>query len=154
MIDRAAAVERSLDALAPLLAQLVADRCVSGESAMHIVVMDPAATANSTRFEDAILRERSFGDVASWQADYRWYAREKARVAWRERASLRDLIETRAERLRPGDIRVEGGVCAGDWVVAASGAQAWYDHAIATATIALVDAALRQARHMASERGQ
>jgi hypothetical protein len=35
----------------------------------------------------------------------------------------------------------------GRLIVAASGTQAWYDHAIATAAIALIDAALRQAQH-------
>ena len=141
-----AAVEQALDALAPMLARLLADRSISGESAMHLVVMDPTADPRTTRFEDAILVERSFGDAESWQADYPWYAREKTRLAWRERMSLRTLYAQHADRLQPDDIRVEGAVCDGRWVVGASGAQAWYDHAIATIAIALFDAATEQAR--------
>jgi hypothetical protein len=146
----AAAAERSLDALAPMLATLLADRSVSGERAMHVVVMDPAANPRAASFDDAILGERSFGEPASWEADYAWYARAKARVAWREQASLRELLARHPERLRVDDIRVEGAVCEGAWIVAASGAQPWYDHAIATCTIALIGAALRHARETAA----
>jgi hypothetical protein len=139
-------VHDAFDALAPMLAKLLADRRVSGESAMHVVVMDPAADPRTATFEGAILAERSFGDTARWKADYPWYARAKTRLAWRERMSLRTLFAEHAERLQADDIRVEGAVCEGPWVVGASGAQAWYDHAIATTTIALIEAGIAQAR--------
>jgi hypothetical protein len=139
-------VAHALDALAPMLAQLLADRDVSGEAAMHIVVMDPAADPRTTRFEDAILVERSFGEPARWEADYGGYARAKTRLAWRERMTLRTLFAQHADRLRSDDIRVEGAVREGEWTVGASGAQAWYDHAIATAAIALIEAGIAQAR--------
>jgi len=142
-----AAVTRGFDALAPLLGPLLADRSISGESATHVVVMDPAADPRATSFDDAILAERSFGDPARWEADYAWYARAKARLAWREQMTLRTLFAEHADRLRDGDIRVEGAVRGGQWIVAASGAQAWYDHAIATIAIALFDAAGEHARH-------
>lgn len=129
-----------------MLLHLLADRSISGESAMHLVVMDPAADPRTTPFEDAILVERSFGHVANWQADYAWYARAKTRLAWREQMTLRTLYAQHPDRLRPDDIRVEGAVRAGRWIVGASGAQAWYDHAIATIAIALLDAAIEQAR--------
>ena len=145
-----AAVERTLDALAPMLAALLADRSISGERAMHVVVMKPAANPRTVSFDDAILCERSFGEPASWEADYAWYARAKAQVAWREQASLRELLARHPERLHDDDIRVEGAVCGDGWVVAASGAQPWYDHAIATCTIALIGAALRHARETAA----
>ena len=112
---------------------------------MHVVVMDPHADPRTDRFETAILVERSFGDPARWNADYAWYARAKAQVSYREQASLRTLLRDHPERLRDDDIRVEGAVCDGGWTVAASGAQAWYDHAIATAAIALLGAAQAQA---------
>ena len=143
--EPAATAEGALDALAPMLATLLTDR-----SAMHVVVMDPAANPHTASSDDAILCERSFGKPASWAADYASYARAKARVAWREQASLRDLLAHRPERLRDDVIRVEGAVCADGWVVAAGGAQPWYDHAIATCTIALIDAALRHARETAA----
>ena len=138
------AVERSLDSLAPMLDCLLADPAVSGEHAMHLVVMDPDADP-AMPFDDAILVERSFGDAAAWQGDYAWYARAKTRLAWRERMSLRTLFAEHPERLRGDDIRVEGAVRSGRWIVGASGAQAWYDHAIATSAIALFDAAAEQA---------
>jgi hypothetical protein len=136
----------ALDTLAPMLATLLADREKSGESAMHVVVMDPAADPRTTSFEDAILCERSYGEPARWEADYAWYARAKTRLAFRERMSLRTLYAMHAERLHADDIRVEGAVCAGRWVVGASGAQAWYDHAVATCAIALIEAGVEQAR--------
>lgn len=142
-----AVVEHALDTLAPMLATLLADHDVSGEAAMHVVVMDPAADPQATSFEDAILCERSYGEPARWEADYAWYARAKARLAWREQMSLRTLFAAHPERLRSDDIRVEGAVREGRFVVGASGAQAWYDHAIATCAIALIEAGLTQARH-------
>lgn len=144
-----AVVEQALDALAPMLAMLLADREVSGESAMHVVVIDPTANPRSASFEDAILCERSYGTPAHWQADYAWYARAKTRLAWREQMTLRTLFAEHAERLRADDIRVEGAVRDGRWIVGASGAQAWYDHAIATCAIALIEAGVAQARHEA-----
>jgi hypothetical protein len=138
---------RALDALEPMLSTLLADPDVSGESAMHIVVMDPATDPRATPFEEAILREKSYGEPARWQADYAWYARAKTRLAWREQMSLRTLFAHHADRLRQDDIRVEGAVCAGRWVVGASGAQAWYDHAFATCAVALIEAGVEQARH-------
>jgi hypothetical protein len=139
------AVESSLDALAPTVARLTADPAISAEHAMHVVVMDPARDARAP-FEDAILVERSFGDVERWDADYRGYAHAKTRVSWRERSTLRTLLAKCPERLREGDIRVEGAVRSGGWIVGASGAQPWYDHAIATMAIGLFEAALAQAR--------
>jgi len=140
-------VERAFDALAPMLATLLADHEVSGESAMHVVVMNPSVDPRTTPFDDAILCERSFGEPARWEADYRGYARAKTRLAWREQMSLRTLFADHAERLRPDDIRVEGAIREGRWVVGASGAQAWYDHAIATCVVALIEAGVEQARH-------
>jgi len=139
------AVESSLDALAPTVARLTTDSAISAEHALHVVVMDPARDAR-TPFDDAILAERSFGDVERWDADYRDYARAKTRVSWRERRSLRTLLAKCPERLRDDDIRVEGAVRNGGWIVGASGAQPWYDHAIATMAIQLFEAALAQAR--------
>jgi hypothetical protein len=140
-------VEHVFDVLAPMLEPLLADKAVSGESAMHVVVMDPTADPRTTSFDDAVLAERSFGDPDRWEADYAWYARAKTRLAWREQMTLRTLYAEHSERLQPDDIRVEGAVRDGEWVVGASGAQAWYDHAIATTTIALIEAGIMQQRH-------
>jgi hypothetical protein len=143
---------RMLDALAPMLDRLLADPTVSGEHAMHLVVMDPAADPATASFDDAILVERSYGDVAQWKADYVWYARAKTRLAWREQMSLRTLFARHPARLRDDDIRVEGAVRSGRWVVGASGAQPWYDHAIATVAIALLEAAVEHAQQSGGTR--
>ena len=146
-----AMVEGALEALAPLVAHLVSDPSISAEAAMHVVVMDPRADPRTVSFETAILVERSFSDPTRWNADYAWYARAKAQVSYREQASLRTLLRDHPERLRDDDIRVEGAVCDAGWTVAASGAQAWYDHAIATVEIALLDAAQAQAEAIAKD---
>ena len=136
-------VERTLDAMEPMVMQIIGDEAVSAEHAMHVVVMDPTCGPDA-RFDDAILLERSVGDRAQWKADYAWYAREKTRVSWRERRSLRTLLTRCPDRLRDGDIRVEGAVRDGAWIVGASGAQPWYDHAIASIAVHLFNAALAQ----------
>jgi hypothetical protein len=145
-------VERALSALEPMVERIVDDASVSAEHALHVVVMDPTRDSRSP-FDASILVERSYGDPSAWKADYAWYARAKARVSWRERRSLRALLTRSPERLQPDDIRVEGGVREGRFVVAASGAQPWYDHAIATMAIELVEAALTHERVAAATEG-
>ena len=139
----AAPVTRALDALEPCIAAMIADEAVSGEHAMHIVVMDPAAARDRVPFESAILVERSVGNRGAWKADYARYAHAKARLAWREGASTTDIVENAPARLRRGDLVVEGAVCRHGWIVAASGAHPWYDTAFATMAIELVNATLR-----------
>ena len=114
---------------------------------MHVVVMKPGVDPTTRAFDDAVLIERSYGDPSVWQADYAWYAREKTRLAWREQTTLRTLFTEHPERLRDGDIRVEGAVRQDRWIVGASGAQAWYDHAVATMVIALTEASIAQRAH-------
>jgi hypothetical protein len=142
------AATHALDALSPTLAALLADPAISAESAMHVVVMKPGVDPKTRAFDDAVLIERSYGDPSAWKADYAWYAREKTRLAWREQTTLRTLFAQHPERLRDGDIRVEGAVRQDQWVVGASGAQSWYDHAVATMTIALIEATIAQRAHL------
>jgi len=149
----AARVARALDALTTCFATVLRDDAVSAEHALHIVVMDPASARERVPFEGAILVERSIGDPARWQADYAHYARAKARLAWREGVDGSALVEHAPARLRPGDLLVEGAVCRHGWIVAASGAQPWYDAAFAAMTIELVHAHMRQAVADARARG-
>lgn len=142
-------VEQTLDVMAPMIERIIGDSAVSAEHAMHVLVMDPTADAR-VPFEDAILMERSYGEPSTWKADYAWYAREKTRVSWRERRSLRTLLTRCPDRLHEGDIRVEGAVRAGSWIIGASGAQPWYDHAIASCTARLLEAALAQSTFAAA----
>ena len=141
----AGSVARALDALEPCIAAMIADESVSGEHAMHIVVMDPGAPPERVPFESAILVERSIGNPAAWKADYAHYAQAKARLAWREGASTAAIVEDAPARLRDGDLLVEGAVCRHGWIVAASGAHPWYDTAFAAMAIELVNATLRHA---------
>jgi hypothetical protein len=145
-------VEQTLDVIAPMIERIIGDSAVSAEHAMHVLVMDPTADAR-VAFEDAILVERSYGEPSTWKADYAWYAREKTRVSWRERRSLRTLLTRCPDRLTEGDIRVEGAVRDGAWIIGASGAQPWYDHAIASSTAHLLEAALAQASVAAASEG-
>jgi hypothetical protein len=146
-------VEQTLDAMEPMVIRIVNDEAVSAEHAMHVVVMDPACDRH-VAFDDAILHERSFGDPAQWKADYAWYAREKTRVSWRERRSLRTLLSQCPDRLNAGDIRVEGAVRGGAWIIGASGAQPWYDHAFASVAVHLLEAALAQTSATAAAEGR
>ena len=61
-------------------------------------------------------------------------------------SSLDALAPTVARLTADYDIRVEGAVRNAGWIVGASGAQPWYDHAIATMAIELFEAALARAR--------
>jgi hypothetical protein len=141
----AARIGRALDALTPCFEAALRDDAVSAEHALHLVIMDPALPRERAPFEAAILAERSVGDSARWQADYAQYARAKARLAWREGVDGRTLVDDAPARLRAGDLLVEGAVCRHGWIVAASGAQPWYDAAFAAMTIELVHANLRDA---------
>jgi hypothetical protein len=142
-------VQQTLDAMEPMVTRIVDDEAISAEHAMHVVVMDPTCDRH-VAFDDAILLERSFGERAQWKADYAWYAREKTRVSWRERRSLRTLLSQCPDRLHARDIRVEGAVRDGVWIIGASGAQPWYDHAIASVAVHLLEAALAQTSAAAS----
>jgi hypothetical protein len=145
-------VTRALDALERCFERVLCDEAVSAEHALHIVVMDPAAPRERVPFDAAILVERSIGEPARWQADYAHYARAKAALAWRENLTTTTIVDDMPTRLRSGDLVVEGAVCRHGWVVAASGAQPWYDAAFAAMTIELLHAERRNA--VVAARGQ
>jgi len=100
---------------------------------LHIVVMDPARTADRVdAFDDAILYEHSVGDRSQWDADYAWYARGKAEQSWRSRAD-----------------NPKGAVCVDGLVVGCSGAFEPFDCAYA----ASVAHCLRALVRLEQERG-
>jgi hypothetical protein len=143
---------RALDAVERAALPLLDDASVSGEHALHVVVLDPHAD-RAQPFEQAVLVERSIGSPERWQADYGMYARAKARLAHRERCTTAELLAQRPVHLRPGDLVVEGAVSRNGWIVAASGAQPWYDAAFAGMTIELIHAGLRHALAQAQADG-
>ena len=110
-IDRRVA-SKAVELSLPLIENAMRDKSYGDSGFLHIVVVDPQV--NSGRFEDAILHEHSVGDRAKWDADYAWYARGKAELAWRER---RD--------------NSKGAVCVDGLVVGASGAFEPFDQAYA-----------------------
>lgn len=107
--------------------------------------MNPGADPR-TPFDAGIFSERSSGEPAPWDADYAGYSRAKTRLAWREQTSLRTLFAEHPDRLHDGDIRVEGAVRHGHWIVGASRAQRCDDHAIAKIAVALFEAEIDHAR--------
>ena len=146
-------VGRALEAWAACVHMLLRDDAVSAEHALHVVVMNPSVQRDRVAFESAILAERSVGEPQRWEADYAFYARAKARLAWREGATTHEIVDEMPACLRRGDLLVEGAVCRHGWIVAASGAQPWYDAAFAAMLIELCHADLRQSVAQARQQG-
>lgn len=134
----AAAARAAVELLRPSLEAALSREDVSGRGVLFIVILDPACGPRDASFERAVLHEAAIGDRTRWDVDYAWYAREKARVAWRD-AVTGEHPASAAHRLRDGDSLLEGAACVDGIVVAASGAMPWYDRAFA----AMVAAALR-----------
>jgi hypothetical protein len=125
----------------PMLTASLADRDVGESRCMHIVVMDPCSPCGTGTFEEAILYEHSLPSPESWDADYAYYAREKARVAWRTQADSGVVATQSPHLLVAGDMALAGGIVLDGIVVAVSGANGWYDEAFARCIAALLRAA-------------
>jgi hypothetical protein len=135
----AAVVEQALDLARPTIEAALAAPRVSGERVLHVVVMDPQrAPANGCNFDDAVLAERAFGAPRPWGADYREFARAKARLAWRLQADTRWVHEQAPHLLRAGDTTLWGSACRDGLIVAASGAHPWFDEALCGVVLALL----------------
>ncbi|KAF7963464.1 hypothetical protein AWV80_09415 [Cupriavidus sp. UYMU48A] len=137
----AEAAQRAVYLALPMLSASLADRDVGESRCMHIVVMDPCRPFGSCTFEEAILYEHSLPSRDSWDADYAFYAREKARVAWRTQTDSGVVATLSPHRLVVGDIALPGGIVYDGIVVAVSGANGWYDEAFARCVAALLRAA-------------
>ncbi len=117
----AEAAQRAVYLALPMLSASLADRDVGESRCMHIVVMDPCRPCGSCTFEEAILYEHSLPSRDSWDADYAFYAREKARVAWRTQTDSGVVATLSPHRLVVGDIVLPGGIVydASSWLSAA-----------------------------------
>lgn len=115
----------------PLFDRAVRTRDFGESSAAHVVVMRPGVTSRDMPFEQAILYEESFGEVARWDADYAGYARAKARLAWTTQRDSQQARDTAPHLLALGDTLLGGGVHIDGITVAVSGMQAWFDEALA-----------------------
>ncbi len=97
---------------------------------MHIVVMDPTKKPWESSFEDAILFEKSLTDKTGWENPYDVVAREKARQSWRDGYDNVKKHLLAPATLSSGDLAFYGSFEYGGVVVAASGAEFWYDSLI------------------------
>ena len=131
-------VERALDLLRPTIEATIADRDVSHDQALVIVVVDPQALPG-TAFDDAILVQREFGRAGSVDVDYARYAVDKARASWRERCDT-SLLRERGGALLSADLPLVGGLHRRGWTIGVSGAQPMFDEAIGSMLVELVSA--------------
>lgn len=137
---------RAIALAVPMLEAALKDRGVGESGFLHVVVMDPGKCPSECEFEQAILHEYSTPGRDRWDADYAWYAREKARVAWRT-GMPSDQVQARAPHLLRGDESMLGGAAVLDGiVVAVSGANPWYDEAFALSVAALLRAVAQERR--------
>lgn len=137
---------RAVALVAPSIEAARVDPNMVGSGFLFLVVMDPALTPADTRFEEAILYEQGFGEEDHWDADYRRFARDKAKLAWREGLDSRHVQALAPHRLRSDDCTVPGGVCIDGIVVGASGAFPHYDELFAGAVALAVKTMARAER--------
>jgi hypothetical protein len=137
-------VDRAFDLASPLIGAALDQPDVSGDRVLHVVVVDP----DPPRFDDAVLAERSFGRAITSGVDYQGLARAKAQLAWRTSLDTRQVQQSAPHLLRAGDTLLWGSACRDGLIVAASGAQPWFDEAFSGVVLELVRA-LVQARRRA-----
>jgi hypothetical protein len=132
LLDRDAA-ERAVAMALPMIRTAIDEKSAGESGFFYLVVMKPGSSPANARFEDAILYEHAVGDRERWDADYRGFALAKARIAWRTGIDSHIVQEQRPYLLEAGDTVLWGSVAMDGIVVAASGADAWYDEAFAGA---------------------
>ena len=146
------AAERAVRMALPMIRTAIDDRSAGESGFFYLVVMKPGSSPASSSFEDAILYEHAVGERERWDADYRGFALAKARVAWRTGIDSHIVQEQRPYLLEAGDTVLWGSVAMDGIVVAASGADAWYDEAFAGAVALCLRAQAKAA--IARERGR
>jgi hypothetical protein len=151
LLDRDAA-ERAVAMALPMIRTAIDDKSAGESGFFYLVVMKPGSSPANARFEDAILYEHAVGDLERWDADYRGFALAKARIAWRTGIDSHIVQEQRPYLLEAGDTVLWGSVAMDGIVVAASGADAWYDEAFAGAVALCMRAQAKAA--IASTRGK
>ncbi|WP_255218967.1 SDR family NAD(P)-dependent oxidoreductase [Paraburkholderia kururiensis] len=70
--------------------------------------MSPTLDPRDQSFEEAIVGEHSEGDVSAWDADYRAFALDKARLSWRTGMGSHELQTLRPHLLVSGDTALWG----------------------------------------------
>lgn len=146
------AAERAVAMVLPMIRTAIENRSAGESGFFYLVVMKPGSSPDSSGFEDAILYEHAVGDPERWDADYRGFALAKARIAWRTGIDSHIVQEQRPYLLEAGDTVLWGSVAMDGIVVAASGADAWYDEAFAGAVALCLRAEAKAA--IARKRGR
>jgi hypothetical protein len=146
------AAERAVNMALPMIRAAIDDKSAGESGFFYLVVMKPGSSPASSSFEDAILYEHAVGERERWDADYRGFALAKARIAWRTGIDSHIVQEQRPYLLEAGDTVLWGSVAIDGIVVAASGADAWYDEAFAGAVALCLRAQAKAA--IARERGR
>jgi len=129
-------VERALDLLQPTIEAAIAEREVSHDQALVVVVVDPAAEEGAP-FEESILVQRGFGRAGRVAVDYTRYAVDKARASLRERCDT-SLLRERNGALLSAELPLVGGLHRKGWTVGVSGAVPAFDEALGAMVIELV----------------
>ncbi|MFS0756374.1 hypothetical protein ABC383_16960 [Noviherbaspirillum sp. 1P10PC] len=132
LLDREAAA-RAVAMVLPMISSAIDNKSAGESGFFYLIVMKPGSSPASSSFEEAILYEHAVGDRTRWDADYRSFALAKARVAWRTGMDSHLVQEQRPYLLEAGDTLLWGSVALDGIVVAASGADPWYDEAFAGA---------------------
>lgn len=131
----------------PLIHEAMKRKEVGESGFLYLVIMDPALTPAHCAFEEAILYEYSVGDGAKWDADYAAYAYMKARAAWRTGRDGHAVHELNPHLMTAADPVLYGSVVVDGIVVAASGANPWYDEAFAGTVAMCIKAMAKEAVH-------
>ncbi|CAB3934004.1 hypothetical protein QEP16_08540 [Achromobacter insolitus] len=131
----------------PMLEAARGDPRVGDSGFLHIVIMNPLARPGACEFAGAILYEESIGDPEKWDADYGAYARGKARLSWRTGRSSHEVLALQPHLLHAKDTQVWGSVAIDGIVVAVSGANPWFDEALAAAIAHLFKAVVQGRQH-------
>lgn len=147
----AEAARRAVALAEPMIQAVLAQPSMCGSGVVALVVMDPGLGPGAAGFDEAVLHTAHFGrPIAQWDADYLGFARAKARTSWRLGASGVTVHAGLAHRLCEGDSLLHGAVVLDGIVVAVSGAESWYDEAIATTVAASLRAVAREGHARAS----
>lgn len=139
----AASISRAFELAAPLINAALTDSRISSEGVLYVVVAKPGTATED--FDRAVVAEHSFGSAAVLGTDYRSFARAKARLCWRTSRDTRQVQQQAPHLLQAGDTLLWGSACRDGLIVAASGAQPWFDEAFSGIVLELL-LALTQAR--------
>lgn len=138
----AALADHALDLAAASIESVLAEPGASGERLLHVVILDPRVCAAAAAVP-TILTERSFGRPPPWGADYRGFALAKARLCWRLQRDSRWVQQQAPHLLDRGDTTLWGSCCRDGLILAASGAQPWFDEACCDLVASLIIALAR-----------